>query len=57
MIVNGALDFSVAKGFESLLDRMMERRPNLSRDILRKSVIVMGQFCPAGTVGRDSVEP
>jgi ribosomal protein S6 len=25
--------------FESLLDRVMERQPNLSRDILRKSVI------------------
>ncbi|MGD0413035.1 MAG: hypothetical protein ABSC18_15195 [Verrucomicrobiota bacterium] len=25
--------------FESLLDRVMERKPNLSRDILRKSVI------------------
>jgi hypothetical protein len=25
--------------FESLLDKVMERRPGLSRDILRKSVI------------------
>ena len=25
--------------FESLLDRVMGRRPNLSRDVLRKSVI------------------
>ena len=25
--------------FESMLDRVMERQPNLSRDILRKSVI------------------